>query len=150
MLRQDKEVSQTSTRNLVRDRDQNPAEHSQVLKQESAQTAKSWKQEKKSESSHSTSTRKVVRGVDSHKNRLEKGFRYMEIRSRQFLEKVYQWLQRKLGTTENLSKFGTDHMKVNILMWRLFMSSSMKAAIHLAPNYSENLVLYKNMNFEEI
>ena len=30
------------------------------------------------------------------------------------------------------------------------MSSSMKAAIHLAPNYSENLVLYKNMNFEEI
>ena len=41
-------------------------------------------------------------------------------------------------------------MKANILMWGLFMSSSMKAAIHLAPDHSKNLVVYKNMNFEEI
>ena len=30
------------------------------------------------------------------------------------------------------------------------MSSSMKAAIHLGPNYTENLEVYKNSNFEEI
>ena len=29
------------------------------------------------------------------------------------------------------------------------MSSSMKAAIHLGPNYLENLEVYKNTNFEE-
>ena len=47
-------------------------------------------------------------------------------------------------------KFWTHPMKTNILMWRLFMSSSMKAAIHLAPNYSENLVVFGIKNFEEI
>ena len=30
------------------------------------------------------------------------------------------------------------------------MSSSMEAAIHLGPNYTENLEVYKNTNFEEI
>ena len=41
-------------------------------------------------------------------------------------------------------------MKTNVLMWGLFMSSSMKAAVHLGPMYTENLVVYKNTNFEEI
>ena len=30
------------------------------------------------------------------------------------------------------------------------MSSAMKAAIHLGPNYTKNLEVYKNTNFEEI
>ena len=30
------------------------------------------------------------------------------------------------------------------------MSSSMKAAVHLGPNYLANLEVYKNTNFEEI
>ena len=30
------------------------------------------------------------------------------------------------------------------------MSSSMKAAIHLGPNYLANVEVYKNTNFEEI
>ena len=30
------------------------------------------------------------------------------------------------------------------------MSSTMKPANHLGPNYSENLKVYKNTNFEEI
>ena len=32
----------------------------------------------------------------------------------------------------------------------MFMVSSMKAAIHLGPNYLANLEVYKNTNFEEI
>ena len=32
----------------------------------------------------------------------------------------------------------------------MFMSSSMKAAIHLGPNYLTNSEIYKNTNFEEI
>ena len=41
-------------------------------------------------------------------------------------------------------------MKTNVLMCGLFMSTSMKAAIRLGPNFSENLEVYKNTNFEEI
>ena len=41
-------------------------------------------------------------------------------------------------------------MKTDVLMWALFMSSSMKAATHLGPKYIENLEVYKNTNFEEI
>ena len=95
-----------STWKLVRDTDQNPAEHSQVWKQESTQIAESWKQEEKSESSHSTSTGKLVRGVDSHKRRSETELRNMKIPSRHYLEKVYRCLRMKFGTTENLSNFG--------------------------------------------
>ena len=32
----------------------------------------------------------------------------------------------------------------------MFMSSSMKAAIHLGPNYLANLEVYNNTNFQEI
>ena len=39
--------------------------------------------------------------------------------------------------------------KTNVLIWRMFMSSSMKAAIHLGPNYLTNVEIYKNTNFEE-
>ena len=41
-------------------------------------------------------------------------------------------------------------MKTNELMWGLFMTSSMKAAILLVPKYTENLMVYKNTNFKEI
>ena len=44
----------------------------------------------RSDFSHSTGTRKLVRGVDSHKNRLETGFRDMEIPSHHYLEKAHQ------------------------------------------------------------
>ena len=43
-----------------------------------------------------------------------------------------------------------EAMKTNVLIWGLFMSWSMKAAIQLRPNYTENLEVYKKTNFEEI
>ena len=36
-----------------------------------------------------------------------------------------------------------------VFIWRMFMSSSMKAAMHIWPNYLANLEFYKNTNFEE-
>ena len=41
-------------------------------------------------------------------------------------------------------------MITNFLMWELFVSSSMKAAIYLGPNYAENLGVHKNTDFVEI
>ena len=133
-----------------RDTGRNPAEHSQVWQQDGSQIAESWKQEKKSESSHSTGTKKLVRGVDPHKNRSETKFRNMKIPSRHYLKKIYQKMRIKLGTTQKLSKFGTEAMKTDVLMWGLFISSSTKAAIHFAPRYTENLEAYKNTDFAEI
>ena len=43
-----------------------------------------------------------------------------------------------------------EALKTNVLIWRMFMSSSMKAAIHLGPNCLANLEVYKNTNFEDI
>ena len=39
--------------------------------------------------------------------------------------------------------------KTHLLVWRMFMSSSMNAAIHLGPNYLTNSEIYKNTKFEE-
>ena len=38
----------------------------------------------------------------------------------------------------------------NLLIWGLFMASTMKAAVHLGPNYTENMEVCKNANFKEI
>ena len=43
-----------------------------------------------------------------------------------------------------------EALKTNVLIWGMFMSSSMKAAIHLGPNCLANLEVYKNTNFEDI
>ena len=45
---------------------------------------------------------------------------------------------------------GIEALKTNALIWGLFMSTSMKAAVHLGPNYIENLEVFRNTNFEEL
>ena len=60
---------------LTRDTSQNPAEDSQVRQQENTQNANTWKQEKRSDSSDSTSVGQLTRGVDTHMNRPKMEFR---------------------------------------------------------------------------
>ena len=57
--------------------------------------------------------------------------------------KVYQYLQKKLNVTDSsIEELGSA--KTNILIWGLFMSSSMKSAVHLLMNvYVQKLVLEK-------
>ena len=64
--------------------------------------------------------------------------------------KVFQPLQKKLGITSGYSTFAMEATKTNVLIWGSFMSSSMKAAIHLGPNYTETLEVHTNTNFEDI
>ena len=40
--------------------------------------------------------------------------------------------------------------KTNVLVWRMLMTSSMKAAIHLGPNYVSSSEIYKNTAFEDV
>ena len=60
------------------------------------------------------------------------------------MTKIFLFLQQKYST------FALEALKTNVLIWRMFMSSSMKAAIHLGPNYLAKMEIYKNTNFEEI
>ena len=57
-------------------------------------------------------------------------------------KELYQHLWEKLGTTENFTKFGMKAMKTNEKMWRLFMTSSTKAAAHLGSKYIDNLEVH--------
>ena len=43
-----------------------------------------------------------------------------------------------------------DSYKNNVLTWRMFMTSSMEAAIHLGQDFLENSESYKNTKFENI
>ena len=40
--------------------------------------------------------------------------------------------------------------KTNVLKWGMFMASSMKAAIHLGPDFLKNSKIYKNTRFENV
>ena len=41
-------------------------------------------------------------------------------------------------------------LKTNVLIWGLFRSTTMKAAVHLGPNDIENLEVYRTTNFAEL
>ena len=75
------------------------SEYCQARQQEDTQNADTWKQEKRSGSWDSNSVWKQMRGVETHMNRSKMAFRYMQISNHQYLGKVFQNLQKKLGTT---------------------------------------------------
>ena len=43
-----------------------------------------------------------------------------------------------------------DAYKTDVLRWRMFMTSSMTAAIHLGPKFKSNSDIYKSTKFEDI
>ena len=97
--------SQTSSRKLVRTTQSPEVESSQVRRQEML-NIQIWKQ-----------------GGRNLRTRLVQGNLYG------------QWplRQKKLGITAGHSTFSMEGLKTNVLIWRMFMSSSMKSAIHLGP-----------------
>ena len=135
----------TSTSRFVRTTQNPEVERSQVRRQENAQNSDSWKQGDQEESSNSTSTRRLVRAATPRTE-----FQNMKYTNHQYMAKILHFLQKKLGMTSECSTFSMEAFNRNVLVWRMFMSSSMKAAIHLGPNYLANLEVYKNTNFNEI
>ena len=84
----------------------------------------------------------------------------MQISNSRYLEKVFKNIQKR-GILQRMYHFwdpsahnqhidlGHVH-KTNTLFWGMFMSASMKSAIHMRPSYTENLAIYKNTNSEEL
>ena len=56
-------------------------------------------------------------------------------------KKVYSKMRQKIGRKPG---DGIDDLDKNSLIWRMFMSSSLNAAVHLGKNYLENLHSTKN------
>ena len=77
-------------------------------------------------------------------------FQNIKHTNHQYMTSVFHLLQRKLGLTAGYSTLTMEALKTNVLIWGMFMSSSMKAAIRLGSNHLANLEDYKNTNFEEI
>ena len=131
----------------VRDMSQHSALNYQVRQQDNTQHVN---QGRRSDTSDSTSVWQQLRGEETHMNRPKIDFCSMQISNYEYLGQVFQNLQKILGTTGDLPKFGIEAFKTNVLMWGLFKSSTMKAAVHLGPNYTKHVEMYKNAQIEEI
>ena len=60
----------------------------------------------------------------------------MQISDHRYVEKVFKNLRQKLNLGEEALVLD---LKTNVLIWGLFMSTTMKAPVHLGPNYNEIL-----------
>ena len=63
----------------------------------------------------------------------------MKITEYDYLSKVFLFLQQKLEIQKGCWTFGLQASKTHVLMWRLFMSSTMRAAIYIGVGYEESL-----------
>ena len=63
------------------------------------------------------------------------------------LKKVFKNLRQNLNIAEEAP---IADLKTNVLIWGLLMSTTMKTSVRHGPNYSENLEVYRNTNFEEL
>ena len=115
------------------------------------QKKKSWKQEERSEGSHSTSYWEQKQSGGTYKKKPEAEARNVQypisaIRGQslpEFAEAIGNHgriLKKRAGTYED------QHIDMVII----FMSSSTKATIHLGQNFIENMTVCKNIDVEEI
>ena len=103
------------------------------------------------ESASSAGTRKLKQGDDIRIGRTRLEFHKMQVFDYRNLEKVFKDLRQKLILAEGAPVIGAEALKTNVLIWGLFLSTTMKAAIHLGPKLTlKNLGVYRNTNFEEI
>ena len=127
-------------RKLLRNTNQNPTICSQERQQ--GQSSSTRKLGRRDESSNSARARKLsARGEDNQFGRLKS--HNVQISDCRYLEKVFKNLQKKLNLAENAPPI-IEALKTNVLIWGLFMTTTMKAAIHLGPNYTENLEVFRN------
>ena len=137
----------SSAKKLVRNNNQDPTEYSQDRRQDDSVSSGTRKLVRSGESASSASTRKPVRGDDNQSK--GQGWHSTKCTSPTIdtLEQVFKNLLQKLNLAEEAP---TLDLKANVLIWKLFMSTKMKASVHLGPNYNEILKVYRNTDFEEL
>ena len=118
--------------------------------QDDTQSSSTRKLERSGESASSASSRQLERGEDIPIGRSKMEFHNMQISDHRYLEKVFKNVRKKLNLAEVAPALGVEALKTNVLIWGLLMSTTTKAAVHLGPNYVENLEVFRNTNFEEL
>ena len=96
----------TGTRRLVQITQNPEVERSQVRRQENAQNSDSWKQDDQEESSNSTSKMRLVRTATPRTQ-----FQNMKYTIHQYMTKISQFLQKKLGIAAGYSTFSMEALK---------------------------------------
>ena len=146
-----KEVVQAS-RQLVQPNSNSEVGYSQVSRQENVPIAagNSMREDQlqthcvmRGKHSNSDSTRRLVASTPELRN--------MEYTNHQHMSKIFHFCRRDWECQNQATQHSqSKSYKTHALIWRMFMSSSMNAAIHLGPNYVSNSEIHKNTKFEEI
>ena len=84
-------------------------------------------------------------GVSLERTRLD--YHNMQISDYRYVGKGFKNLRQKLNLSEDAQVLD---LKTNVLIWGLFVSTTMKASVHVGPNYNENLEGYKNTSFKDL
>ena len=134
----ERQGSQTSTRKLVQTNQSPEVQYSHVRRQENAQNSDSWKQDE----GRNLRTR-LVQGNLYGQWRQEQSFITWSTQTTNTWRSSSRVCKKKLGITAGYSTFAPEASKTNVLIWRMFMSSSMKATLDLRPNLFANLEIYK-------
>ena len=77
-------------------------------------------------------------------------FQNVKITNSEYVQKVFQNAKNRSGHNEDHSQMAMEAEKTNISTWTVSMVSSMKAALHMDPSYTENLEVVKNSECENI
>ena len=95
-----------------------------------------------------SSTGRQVRGVQNQLTKVKLNHHNLEISGTRYIEKLFANVRQKLNRPEG-DQIVLDQ-KVHVWKWGSFMSTTMKAAIHLGEDYNENLVTCRNTNFNAL
>ena len=90
---------------------------------------------------------KVQRKIEIQLQTIRLDHHNLQVPEHGYVETFFTNLRKRLNQTEDDEVF---HLKTNVLIWGLFMSTSVKSAIHLGLVYDQNLISCQNTNFEGI
>ena len=90
---------------------------------------------------------KPVRGVQNQLTEVKLDHQNLQVFENRYIEKVLMNVRRKLNRPEGDQML--DH-RVHLLIWGLFMTTTMKAVIHVGEDYNKNLVACGNTNFDAL
>ena len=69
----------------------------------------------------------------------------LQVTDYEYVEKVFKNLRHKLCRSKNNETFD---LNTNVLLWGLFMSTTVKSAVHLGSEHQQNLIACRNTNSE--
>ena len=142
----ERQGSQTRTRKLVRINQSPEVQDSHVRRQENAPKFRFLETGRREESSHSDKYKETCTGSE-HKSKVSEH----EVHKPPIHEEgLLEFAKRSWELEQGTQHLHLKHQRPIVLIWRMFMSSSMKATLDLGPNLFANLEIYKKKNFEEI